>query len=124
MEGFEPRFRSVLEKIDEEGDKMIGRLSKYFQRLASPQSQSKINEDKLIESTFLAKKAVEKVRGKMLKDALDDVTRYIVTVDLAEKDLVNEMSGKIEDLVAVAQVRYYSLYRSDSRLEDSKLSFR
>lgn len=96
------RFESLVESIDEEGDKMLGRLSKYFQRAAN--DPAKTTEDKDQESSFLSGKAVEKVRGKLLKESLEKVDAF--KEELREREIVavQESIDRVRSLVGKAQV--------------------
>lgn len=96
------RFESLVESIDEEGDKMLGRLSKYFQRASN--DPNKTAEDKDQESSFLSGKAVERVRGTLLKDALEKVDAFVEEVQARELVAVQESIDQIRALVSQAQV--------------------
>lgn len=96
------RFESLVESIDEEGDKMLGRLSKYFQRASN--DPAKTTEDKDQESSFLSGKAVEKVRGKLLKEALEKVDEFKMEIQEREMVAVQESIDEIRLLVGKAQV--------------------
>lgn len=99
----EERFKKVLERVDEEGDKMLGRLTKYFERLASPASAGKSDEDKIIESNYLALKAVGKVRGKMLAESLAEVEQFRQELEQQEIMAVERASTTVKTLVSTAQ---------------------
>ena len=96
------RFESLVESIDEEGDKMLGRLSKYFQRAGN--DPNKTAEDKDQESSFLSAKAVEKVRGKLLKEALEKVDAFTEEIQERETAAVQESADQVRSLVSKAQV--------------------
>lgn len=102
------RFNSVLEDLDGEGDKMVGRLQKYFARAASNDKHTA--EEKVKDSEFLAKKATEKVR-KLAGEASEEVEAYRRDVENQEKKAVEKASEGMAELVTTAQVssRYYSV---------------
>lgn len=100
------RFNVVIESLDEEGDKMVGRLGKYFQRVAGNDDLS--IETKVADADFLSKKAVAKVR-KMAEDALVEVEDYRVTLGEKEVRASEKAAAALTALVDKAQVRSFLL---------------
>lgn len=94
------RFNASLEKLDEEGDKMIGRMGKFFARVAA---DSKLTvEEKVEDAEFLSTKAKEKVE-KMAEKIRKEVEEYR-TVQVEKEDrAVEEAKKAVTDLVNKAQ---------------------
>lgn len=79
---------------------MVGRLQKYFARVAEDEKLSV--EEKVNDADFLAKKASAKV-NKMREEILGEVEAYKVTLEGKEAEAVTKASEALSDLVAKAQ---------------------
>lgn len=94
------RFTLTTTGLDEEGDKMVGRLGKYFDRVAS--DDKLLPEDKVKDAEFLAAKATAKVR-KMAADALAEVADYRQSFETKEASAVELATEAMTALVGKAQ---------------------
>ncbi|GAA5870812.1 hypothetical protein JCM8547_001714 [Rhodosporidiobolus lusitaniae] len=139
LEDVPARFDVSLERLDEEGDKMVGRLGKYFARVAGDEKTTA--EEKVEDAEFLSKKAVEKVR-KMAEAVKEEVEQYRQEVEQKEQsavekaqqavtDLVNKAQGELgigwtwlEDVTAKDWQRYHSLTHAEKNLHKSFASLK
>ncbi|KAL8279814.1 hypothetical protein RQP46_007664 [Phenoliferia psychrophenolica] len=94
------RFTATTIALDEEGDKMVGRLGKYFDRVAADDKLS--TDEKVQDAEFLATKATAKVR-KMAADALSEVADYRQSLANKEQAAVELSSEAMSALVSKAQ---------------------
>ena len=94
------RFNVVIERLDEEGDKMVGKLGRHF---ATQGNDDLSIEAKVADADFLSKKAVAKVR-KMAQDALGEVEDYRVTLVAKEVRASEKAAAALTALVEKAQV--------------------
>lgn len=95
------RFDVLLTNLDEEGDKMVGRLGKYFTRAATDERYTP--EEKVKDAEFLSKKAVAKVK-KMSADVKVEAEEYKKSVREKEEKALKKASEALEALVGKAQV--------------------
>lgn len=80
---------------------MVGRLGKYFSKVASDEKLSA--QEKVDDAEFLATKATAKV-GKMARDAFAEVADYRHSLKIREKAAVESASEALSALVTKAQV--------------------
>ncbi|KAM0747963.1 hypothetical protein T439DRAFT_87482 [Meredithblackwellia eburnea MCA 4105] len=100
VEDIPMRFDSVVNNLDEEGDKVIGKLGKYFDKVSDDEKLSV--EEKVEESDFLATKAIAKVQ-KLATDAKAEVAKYEETLEDKEKEAVTLAASALSTLVSKAQ---------------------
>ncbi|GJN90237.1 hypothetical protein Rhopal_003236-T1 [Rhodotorula paludigena] len=93
------RFDAALEALDDEGDKMVGRLGKYFARVAGDDKTSV--EDKVRDSDDLCAKAVARV-SKAAEEIEAEIDAYGVELDGREKAAVDKAQKAVSDLVSKA----------------------
>ncbi|GAA5983436.1 hypothetical protein JCM11641_007848 [Rhodosporidiobolus odoratus] len=128
------RFDASLESLDEEGDKMVGRLGKYFDRVAADKKLS--TEEKVKDADFLGEKAKGKVR-KMAEKVKSEAEAYRVELEGKEEVAVEKAQQAVSALVAQAQSelgvgwtwledvaprdwqRYHSLRKAEQNLHTS-----
>ncbi|GAA5907536.1 uncharacterized protein JCM6883_001237 [Sporobolomyces salmoneus] len=94
------RFDSVLETLDEEGDKMVGKLGKYFNKVSGDDSAS--IEKKVDDSETLSSKALRRVE-KMKQKVDAEIEQYRLDLVSKEEAAVEEAKKSITTLVAKAQ---------------------
>ncbi|GAA5904800.1 hypothetical protein JCM8208_001358 [Rhodotorula glutinis] len=93
------RFDAALEDLDDEGDKMVGRLGKYFARVASDDKHSV--DDKVRDADDLAAKAV--VRVAKAAGAIElEVDEYRRELEEREDAAVWQAKKSVSDLVSKA----------------------
>ncbi|GAA5950498.1 hypothetical protein JCM10213_003596 [Rhodosporidiobolus nylandii] len=128
------RFDASLEKLDEEGDKMVGRLGKYFDRAAEDERLTV--DEKVKDADFLCSKATLKVR-KMADKVKVEVDEYRKELEGKETAAVEKAQQAVGELVAKAQSelgvgwtwledvtakdwqRYHSLRKAEQNLHNS-----
>ncbi|GAA5913983.1 hypothetical protein JCM5296_006720 [Sporobolomyces johnsonii] len=94
------RFEVLLERLDEEGDKMVGKLGKYFAKVAGDEKVEV--EEKVKESEFLSEKARLKVR-KMSEDVKHELEAYKLDLAAKEDKAVKQAQESVSALVSKAQ---------------------
>ncbi|KAK4700753.1 hypothetical protein P7C70_g5491, partial [Phenoliferia sp. Uapishka_3] len=94
------RFTATTMALDEEGDKMVGKLGKYFDKVERDEKLS--TEEKVKDAEFLSVKASAKVK-KMATDALAEVADYRHSLESREKAAVELASDALSALVSKAQ---------------------
>ncbi|KAI5478945.1 putative transcription factor hoxa13 [Pseudohyphozyma bogoriensis] len=94
------RFGAILTALDDEGDKMVGKLSKYFTKVSGDEKLS--TEEKVEESEFIARKAVAKVH-KMVEDGLEEANAYRAALSSKEWTAVQKATDALTTLVGKAQ---------------------
>lgn len=93
------RFDAALEDLDDEGDKMVGRLGKYFARVAGDDKHSV--DDKVRDADDLAAKAV--VRVAKAAGAIElEVDEYRRELEEREEAAVWQAKKSVSDLVSKA----------------------
>jgi len=113
------RFEPVLEALDEEGDKMVGKLGRYFTKVSG--DEKKEIEEKVEESQRLSEKAKVKV-DKMKKKVEEEIEQYRVGLVTKEETAVEEAKNSITTLVGKAQVRCDEICRLSFVLTNFRLS--
>lgn len=103
IEDIPKRFDGPLQALDDEGDKMVGRLSKYFARAKIQEENAHSIDDKVADAVFLSKKAKAKVH-KMAKEVVVEADEYRRQVEEKESKAVNSAQEAVASLVAKAQV--------------------
>lgn len=103
IEDVPKRFDGPLQTLDDEADKMVGRLSKYFARAKIEEENSHKVEDKVADAEFLSKKAKAKVH-KMAREVGLEVDEYCRQLESKEVKAVNSAQEAVAALVAKAQV--------------------
>lgn len=94
-------FEGSLEKLDDEGDLMVGRLGKYFARVQASLREEEV-EAKVHEADALAAKATSRVRKAA--DAIKaEVLAYRVSLEKKEEQAVAEAEAAVTSLVDKAQ---------------------
>ncbi|KPV74323.1 uncharacterized protein RHOBADRAFT_54164 [Rhodotorula graminis WP1] len=128
------RFDAALEDLDDEGDKMVGRLGKYFARVAGDDKHSV--DDKVRDADDLAAKAVARVAkaAGALEAEVDEYRRELeereeAAVWLAKKsvsDLVSKATDELgrgwtwlDGTSAKDWQRYHGLRRAEENLHKS-----
>ncbi|GAA5834583.1 hypothetical protein JCM3766R1_003604 [Sporobolomyces carnicolor] len=94
------RFDKVLEELDEEGDKMVGKLGRYFNKVSGDDKTTL--EKKVRDSDKLSEKArlrVEKMKSKVEAE----LEQYRLDMKLKEEAAVEEATKSVTALVAKAQ---------------------
>ncbi|KAK4048843.1 hypothetical protein OIO90_005651 [Microbotryomycetes sp. JL221] len=94
------RFNTLLNSLDQESDKMIVRLDKYFERAQLETSHTP--EQRVQESEFLGNKAVTKVK-QMANNVVEEVATYRQRLDNSEHKAVERASEALDVLLAKAQ---------------------
>ncbi|CEQ41528.1 SPOSA6832_03265 [Sporobolomyces salmonicolor] len=94
------RFEALLERLDEEGDKMVGKLGKYFAKVAGDEKVEV--EEKVKESEFLSEKARLKVK-KMSEDVKHELEAYKLDLEAKEDKAVKQAQESVSALVSKAQ---------------------
>lgn len=102
IEDVPSRFDPVLEALDEEGDKMVGKLGRYFTKVSGDDKTGL--EVKVEESQRLSEKAKVKVE-KMKKKVEEEIAEYRRGLIAKEEKAVEEAKNSITALVGKAQVR-------------------
>lgn len=97
------RFHLVIEKVEEEGDRLVGKLSKYFNKSKWSKGTS---EERINDAEFLVTKAKAKMAGVRTK-AGEEVEAYAKEVEEREVNAVRKAAETIKSLVAKAQVRFF-----------------
>ncbi|GAA6021655.1 hypothetical protein JCM10207_008101 [Rhodosporidiobolus poonsookiae] len=94
------RFDASMEMLDEEGDKMVGRLGRYFDRVAEDAKMS--TEEKVEEADVIGKRAAERLENKA-KAVKGEVEEYRAELEAKEKAAVEQAQQAVSALVAKAQ---------------------
>ncbi|GAA6064561.1 hypothetical protein JCM10212_006207 [Sporobolomyces blumeae] len=100
LEDIPARFDVLLETLDEEGDKMVGKLGRYFTKVSSDDKATV--ESKVDEAQALSEKAKVKVQ-KMRKEVEKEIEQYRVGLRAKEAKAVDEAKNSITALVGKAQ---------------------
>jgi hypothetical protein len=88
------RFNSVLEQVEEEGDRLIGKLSKYFSKKISPKSsRNRMTIEERIKDIQVLKVNAMKKMEKVRAEALDAVKEYKKGMEVREEASV-EIAGQ------------------------------
>jgi hypothetical protein len=108
LEDLPARFDVVLEGLDEEGDKMVGKLGRYFTKVSGEDKASV--EDKVEHSRKLSEKAQLRVEKKQRK-VEEEIEKYRFDLKAKEDSAVDEAQKSVTALVAKAQVSllYFAL---------------
>ncbi|GAA5985721.1 hypothetical protein JCM5350_007469 [Sporobolomyces pararoseus] len=94
------RFDAVLEALDEEGDKMVGKLGRYFNKVSGDEKADV--EEKVKEADKLSQKAQLRVE-KTKRKAEEEIEQYKLNLKLKEEDAVEEAKKSVSTLVEKAQ---------------------
>ncbi|GAA5960833.1 hypothetical protein JCM3765_000832 [Sporobolomyces pararoseus] len=100
LEDIPARFDIILEALDEEGDKMVGKLGRYFNKVSGNEKMSV--EEKVKESDKLSQKAQIRVE-KMKSKVEEEIEQYRLNLKLKEEGAVEEAKKSISSLVEKAQ---------------------
>lgn len=95
------KFSAVVELIDDESDRIVGALGKYFAKAAKNDKLSL--KEKVEDSHFLAKKGLAKIKG-MYQDALREIDQYRIGLGELEQTAVNKARRVMESYVSQASV--------------------
>ncbi|BGP25809.1 transcription factor hoxa13 [Rhodotorula toruloides] len=100
IEDIPARFEPALEKLDEEGDAMVGKLGKYFARVGADEETPV--EEKINDSEDLCAKAERRVR-KTAEAIKKEVEEYRVDLEMRERAAVEKAQQAVGELVSKAQ---------------------
>ncbi|GAA6028542.1 hypothetical protein JCM8097_007272 [Rhodosporidiobolus ruineniae] len=141
LEDVPARFEATLEALDEEGDKMVGKLGKYFAKVQAEAEGKTPVEDKVKDADVLCDKATARVR-KMAEAIKAEVEEYSGELEAKETTAVKKAQEAVSALVAKAQSelgvgytwlddvspkdwqRYHALRKADENLSASFSSLR
>ncbi|BGP01000.1 hypothetical protein NBRC10513v2_004993 [Rhodotorula toruloides] len=100
IEDIPARFEPALEKLDEEGDAMVGKLGKYFARVSADEKTPV--EEKVRDSEDLCAKAERRVR-KTAEGIKKEVEEYRADLETRERAAVEKAQQAVGELVSKAQ---------------------
>ncbi|GAA6019139.1 hypothetical protein JCM11491_002861 [Sporobolomyces phaffii] len=100
LEDIPARFDPVLESLDEEGDTMVGKLGRYFNKVSSDDKTT--TENKVKGSEKLSEKAKVRV-NKMKQKVEDEIEQYRRSLIVKEEAAVDEAKTSLTTLVSKAQ---------------------
>ncbi|GAA5824951.1 hypothetical protein JCM11251_006036 [Rhodosporidiobolus azoricus] len=133
------RFEISLEGLDEEGDRLVGKLGRFFEKVEGDEKKSV--EEKVEEAEVLCKKGEEKMRSKAEKVKIE-IEEYRRELEEREQQAVKKAGEAVAALVAKAQselgvgwtwledvrakdwTRYHSLRKAEDNLRASFASLR
>lgn len=93
------RFDSVLEQVEEEGDRLIGKLSKYFTKKISPKSmRNRLTIEERIKDIQVLKVNAMKKMKKERADASDAVNEYKKAMEVREEASVQVAGQKLSQV--------------------------
>lgn len=100
VEDIPARFEPALERLDEEGDAMVGKLGKYFARVGAEEKTPV--EDKVRDSEELCAKAERRVR-RTAEGIKREVEAYRDDLEARERAAVEKAQQAVGELVSKAQ---------------------
>ncbi|GAA5906187.1 hypothetical protein JCM6882_006071 [Rhodosporidiobolus microsporus] len=133
------RFGASLEALDEEGDRLVGRLGRFFEKVE--REEGKDVEEKVKEAEVLCQKGEERMRAKA-EAVKSEVEAYRAELGQREDAAVEKAAEAVAALVAKAQSelgvgwtwledvrpkdwqRYHSLRKAEDNLRSSFASLK